>query len=226
MLLVIGVVVSSFTDLDKKSFFLNVLAQEFSESAPNSSSISISPAEGSSNNSTKQNESKTVMASGHFANNQMKDGTVTWIQGGLWNLEIDKSNNKNIENSNMSATFDANFTMIKPDGSLSHNHLINNFTSNNVILAGNDIVVTGLSSIHSDNGTQYAQVPITIHLMGKKVLGLMIDANKTGGHFSSSNEMFGTLISGIGLDSSNINNTTHPNPRVNSTNLNHLHALD
>ncbi len=89
MLLVIGVVVSSFTDLDKKSFFLNVLAQIFSESAPNSSSIFISPAEVSSNNSTKQNESKTVMASGHFANNQMEEGIVTWIQGGLWNLEID-----------------------------------------------------------------------------------------------------------------------------------------
>jgi len=38
--------------------------------------------------------------------------------------------------------------------------------------------------------------------MGKKVLGLMIDVNKTGGHFSGDNEMFGTMISGIGLDNS------------------------
>ena len=35
--------------------------------------------------------------------------------------------------------------------------------------------------------------------MGKKVLGLVVDVNKTGGHFSGS-EMYGTLISGIGLD--------------------------
>jgi hypothetical protein len=215
MLLVIGVVVFSFTDLDKKSFFLNVLAQEFSESAPNSSSIFISPAEVSSNNSTKQNESKTVMASGHFANNQMEEGIVTWIQGGLWNLEIDNSNNKNLKNQNMSATFDANFTMIRPDGSLSHNHIISNLTSNNVIFAGNDIVITGVSDIHRDNGTEYEQIPITIHLMGKQVLGLMIDVNKTGGHFSSSNEMYGTLISGIGLDnSSNNNNNTTANGRT------------
>jgi hypothetical protein len=96
-----------------------------------------------------------------------------------------------------------------PDGSLSHNRLINNFISNNIIFTGNDIVGTGLSSIHSDNGTQYAQVPITNHLMGKKVLGLTIDVNKTGGHFSSTNEMFGTLISGIGLDGSNINDITN-----------------
>ncbi|HKU83882.1 MAG TPA: hypothetical protein VJP58_07560, partial [Candidatus Nitrosocosmicus sp.] len=54
----------------------------------------------------------------------------------------------------------------------------------------------------SDNGIEYSQVPITVHLMGKKVLGLMIDVNKTGGHFSGDNEMFGTMISGIGLDNS------------------------
>ena len=62
--------------------------------------------------------------------------------------------------------------------------------------------------------------------MGKKILGLTIDINKTGGHFSSSNEMFGTLISGIELDGSNTNDITNPNSRVNSTNLNHVHTLD
>ncbi|HKU82583.1 MAG TPA: hypothetical protein VJP58_00950, partial [Candidatus Nitrosocosmicus sp.] len=76
-------------------------------------------------------------------------------------------------------------------GSLSHNHIINKFKSDNVILVGNDIVITGTSDIHSDNGIEYSQVPITVHLMGKKVLGLMIDVNKTGGHFSGDNEMFG-----------------------------------
>jgi hypothetical protein len=43
--------------------------------------------------------------------------------------------------------------------------------------------------------------------MGKKVLGLTIDVSKTEGHFSSPNEMFGTLISGIGLDTSAIDNS-------------------
>ena len=38
--------------------------------------------------------------------------------------------------------------------------------------------------------------------MSKKVLGLMIDVNKTGGHFSGDNEMFGTMISGFSLDNS------------------------
>lgn len=157
-----------------------------------------------------------VEASGHFANNQLKDGTVQWIQGGLWNLKIktideeNTSNTENIGTPNMKAIFDANFTMIKPDGSLSHNHNINNFTSNNVIFAGNDIIITGIADIHSNIGLEFKQVPITVHLMGKKVLGLMINVKKTNGHFASPNEMFGTLISGIGLDTknSNINNNS------------------
>ena len=38
---------------------------------------------------------------------------------------------------------------------------------------------------------------------GNKVLGLTIDFDKSKGHFSSSNEIFEALISGIGLDTSN-----------------------
>ena len=43
--------------------------------------------------------------------------------------------------------------------------------------------------------------------MGKKVLGLMINAEKTGRHFSSSNELFGTLISGTGLEDTGLEDT-------------------
>ena len=108
---------------------------------------------------------------------------------------------------NMTAEFTANFTMIKPDNTLSHNHIINKFKSDNVIFAGNDIVITGTSDIHLDIGIKYDHVPITVHLMGKKVLGLMIDVNKTGGHFSGDNEMFGTMSSSFGLDNStSVNN--------------------
>jgi hypothetical protein len=123
----------------------------------------------------------------------------------------------------MSVAYSADFHD-KIDGSLSHNHVINNFTSNDIIFAGKDMIVTGILSIYSDNGTKYTQVPITIYLMGKKVLGLMIDVNKTKSHFSSSNEMFGALISGIGLEGYNSNNAINPKPIDNFTNLNHLHG--
>lgn len=178
-------------------------AQEIaSEAAANNLSTTVKV---TNNESTeRQNYLTIVKAEGHFANNQIRDNVVTWIQGGMWSLAIKGSENKSNNPPNMTAAFNANFTMIKPDGSLSHNHIIDNFKSDNVIFAGNDIVIIGISDIHSDNGIEYSQVPVTVHLMGKKVLGLMIDVNKTGGHFSSDNEMFGTLISGLGLESSDI----------------------
>jgi hypothetical protein len=153
---------------------------------------------------------KLMEASGHFANNQIENGTVTWIQGGLWHLDIYNSTTSNpnneannvVNNNNYTADFSANFTMIKPDGSLSHEHMIKNFTSDNVILSENDIIVTGITDIYTNNNStlEYKQIPITVHLMGKKVLGLMIDVKKTERHFASSNELFGTLISGTGLE--------------------------
>jgi hypothetical protein len=162
-------------------------------------------------NSEEQNKSKIIKAFGHFANNQINDGIVTWIQGGFWELKINKItndstlvNNRNslIKENNNEANFIANFTMIKPDGSLSHNHNIENYISGKVIVTNNDIVVMGVADIYFNNNNEYKNVPLTIHLMGKKVLGLTIDVSKTEGHFSSQNEMFGTLISGVGLDTS------------------------
>lgn len=167
----------------------------------------------------QQDNTSIVKASGHFANNQIQDSTVAWIQGGMWSLDIKDSKNKSDNSSNMTAYFDANFTMIKPDGSLSHNHIINNFKSKNVIFAGNDIVITGVADIHSDSEIEFNKVPITVHLMGKKVLGLMIDVNKTGGHFSGENEMFGTLISGMGLEGSDTNGNSNSNNLTNNETL-------
>lgn len=163
-------------------------------------------------------------ASGYFANNQINNGIVTWIQSGLWDLKIKGLHNnntdyvKNINNNikqNMTAVFNANFTMIKPNGSFSHNHIINNFSTNNVLFNGKDIIATGVADIHSDIGMEFKHVPITVILVDK-VLRLIIDVSKTNWHFASPNEMFGTLIKGIGPDDSNTlnTNTTSKNPKA------------
>jgi hypothetical protein len=177
-------------------------------------------------NNQQSVDHNTVMASGHFANNQIKDGMVTWIQGGYWDLQIQNNTgdtgkiNNGSDNQPYQANFRANFTMIRPDGSLSHNHVINNFSSDNVIFAGNDIVITGVADIGSDYGLEYDKVPLIVHLMGKRVLGLTIDTSKTKGHFESSNEMFGTLISGVGINTATVAtsnaNTTIPLAESNS----------
>jgi hypothetical protein len=150
-----------------------------------------------------QSQSKVIEASGHFANNQIENDSVSWIQGGLWHLAVYNSSSPSLSSNNSTgakAIFSGNFTMVKPDGSQTHEHSINDFRSNNVIIAGGDMVITGIGNIYENAELKYRQVPITVHLMGKEhVLGLIIDTVKTDRHFASNHEMFGTLIKGTGL---------------------------
>jgi hypothetical protein len=177
------------------------------------------------NNEKKQNDNNNIAeASGYFANNQINYGIVTWIQSGLWDLKIKGLHDNNTDYNKtydttvkpkLTADFNANFTMIKPDGSFSHNHTINNFSSNNVIFTGKEVILAGVADIHSNIGMEFKHVPITIILVGK-IMRLLIDVSKTNYHFASPNEMFGTLIKGIGLDSSNTikTNTASKNPNT------------
>ena len=52
----------------------------------------------------KQQQVKVIEATGHFANNQVENGSVTWIQGGLWHLAIynstTSSNHSSTNNNN------------------------------------------------------------------------------------------------------------------------------
>jgi hypothetical protein len=146
-----------------------------------------------------------IGASGHFANNQIENDSVSWIQGGLWHLAVYNSSSypstPNNSTTGAKAIFSGNFTMVKPDGSQTHEHSVSDFTSNNVIIAGGDMIITGIGNVYENAELKYRQVPITVHLMGKKhVLGLIIDTVKTDRHFVSNHEMFGTLIKGTGLE--------------------------
>jgi hypothetical protein len=85
----------------------------------------------SSNSSNEQQQiqqppqSKVIEALGHFANNQIESDSVSWIQGGLWHLAVYNScSPSSIPNSSTGAKaiFSGNFTMVKPDGSQTHEH--------------------------------------------------------------------------------------------------------
>ena len=151
-----------------------------------------------------QAEPNLIEASGHFANNQIENDSVSWIQGGLWHLAVYNSSSPSSSSNNSSgakAIFSGNFTMVKPDGSQTHEHSVNDFRSNNVIITGGDMIITGIGNIYENARLKYRDVPITVHLMGKEhVLGLIIDPVTTDRHFVSNHEMFGTLIKGTGLE--------------------------
>ncbi len=83
--LIISVVISEGTPLSYFNF-QQAVAQQLTTN--NNNSI----------NGNYQGTHIIAQASGHFANNQIKDGIVTWIQGGLWNLQIKSLPSNNTSN--------------------------------------------------------------------------------------------------------------------------------
>ena len=148
--------------------------------------------------STKSTEHKKMEAYGRIATNQIQNGSVSWIQAGLWYMTIaynDIDNNKN-------AYFYADFTMVKPDGTSLHKHFIKNFKSINVQVEEEKITIKGIANIYSGKSPEYCNVPIIVDLRNKTVVGLIIDKDKTQQHFASTstNEIFGILIDSRGFD--------------------------
>lgn len=90
--------------------------------------------------------------------------------------------------------------MIKLEELLSHQYPINKFVFDNVIFSSNDLIITEFVDIHSSNNLEFKHMHITIHFMGKPVMGLVIGINQTKGNFVRSHENYGNLISGIGLN--------------------------
>jgi hypothetical protein len=148
---------------------------------------------GASEQATFENgQNKIMEAYGRIANNQIQNGSVSWIQAGLWYLTISDNNNGN----NKSAYFYTDFSMVRPDGSSMHKHSIENFKSTTINLEGERIIIRGIADIDSGNSQDYQDIPIIVNLKDNTVLGLIIDIDKTQQHFASSNanEIFGILI--------------------------------
>jgi hypothetical protein len=146
----------------------------------------------------KSSEHKEMEAYGRIAVNQIQNGSVSWIQAGLWYMTFalnDLDNNKD-------AYFYTDFRMVKPDGSSMHKHFIRDFNSTDVDIQEEKITIKGIADIYSGNSLDYKDVPIIVNLKDNTVLGLIVDKEKTEEHFASSttNEMFGTLIDSRGLE--------------------------
>jgi hypothetical protein len=142
---------------------------------------------------------KIIEAYGRIANNQiMNDGSISWIQSGLWYMSISDNDTDNSKN----AYFYADFKMVRPDGSSLHKHFIKDFKSTNVGIEEGKVKVNGVADIYSGDYLEYKEIPITIDLKNNTVLGLTIDMDRTHKHFASSNanEILGVLIESRNLD--------------------------
>jgi hypothetical protein len=150
-------------------------------------------------NGTLKSEHKKMEAYGRIAANQIQNGSVSWIQAGLWYMTIAFND---LDNNTKDAYFYTDFKMVKPDGSSLHEHFIKNFRSTSIDVQKEKITIQGMADIYSGKSPEYSDVPLTVDLRDETVLGLVIDKDKTQRHFASScaNEIFGILIDSRGFD--------------------------
>ena len=150
-------------------------------------------------NGTLKSEHKKMEAYGRIAANQIQNGSVSWIQAGLWYMTIVFND---LDNNTKDAYFYTDFTMVKPDGSSLHKHFIKNFKPTSIDLLEEKITIKGMADIYSGKSPEYSDIPLTVDLRNETVLGLVIDKYKTQQHFASSStdEIFGILIDSMDFD--------------------------
>lgn len=174
----------------------------------NSTSVSGNPTTSNTSNIIDPKlgfESNMIKAAGHFMNNQIKSDTISWVQNGTWKLEVKSNTNTNTNNNSedktdLVAVFDANFTITKAYENSSYNLSIDNLSTDDVIRYNNDVVIMGISNIHSDREIEYIQVPVAVYLLNKKVLHLTIDDNKSSDDNLNDDNTYGTFIMGVGIN--------------------------
>src|SRR5919198_1153354 len=82
-------------------FPISAYSQIESSSSPLYKNVVI----GSEQQKTQQSQhTKVIEASGHFANNQIENDSVSWIQGGLWHLAVYNSSSSSPASPNSSTT--------------------------------------------------------------------------------------------------------------------------
>ena len=110
-----------------------------------------------------------------------------WIQSGRWIARVESSGE------DLTIGILATIYMIKPDGSATHKHLINNFKLSNVTSSADNstMVLDGTATVTMADGP-VAYVPMTIKVYDESLVEILIGPDKVGGHFGA-NPIYGTF---------------------------------
>jgi len=130
---------------------------------------------------------------GQISNVQLdSSGMPEWIQSGIWVLRANMGQDNDLQ----SAQLIARFAMVMPDGTAMHLHKIYGFKPAEFMTEQNDTihVLEGTATVSMRDGP-IADVPLTIKIFNKSVIGLWIGPDRVDGHFGS-NPIYGILSTG------------------------------
>ena len=123
-------------------------------------------------------------AVGQIASVQLdSNGKAAWIQSGIWVMRASFGQNATEP---QSLSLIARFTMVQPDGTARHMHMIYGFKPTEFTAEQNNTihVVKGTATVTIRDGP-VSDVPLTIKIFSGSVIGLWIGPDKVDGHFGS-----------------------------------------
>jgi hypothetical protein len=107
-------------------------------------------------------------------------GEPLWIISGTWRSNLSNQT----QSGDNSTVFNANFEMIKPDGTAKHTHTLTNFVLADTANQNNATVFNGTGTISMPD-TPFTEVPISIKVMNKDLGMIYIDSTKVDNHFGT-----------------------------------------
>lgn len=119
-------------------------------------------------------------------------GRPEWIQSGIWVLRATFGDDSTVQ----AVQLVAKFAMVKPDGTAMHEHSIYGFKPTQFAREQNDTirVLEGTGTVTMKDGP-ITEVPLTIKVFNKAVIGFWIGPDMVSGHFGSG-PVYGTLSQG------------------------------
>ena len=124
------------------------------------------------------------LAKGQIASVQLgTNGQPEWIQSGFWVMRMLSPSSGSDQ---PTAWLIAKFSMVRPDGTAMHSHIIYNFTTSEMTMEGNSTnVLKGFATVTMKDGP-VSGVPLTIKVYNGAVIGIWIGPDKVDGHFATS----------------------------------------
>jgi hypothetical protein len=120
-----------------------------------------------------------------------ENGEPLWIISGTW---VSNLSNKSQAGDN-STFFEANFEMIKSDGTAKHAHTLTNFVLTDIANENNATVYNGTGTISMPD-MPFTDVPISIKVMNENLGVINIDPTKVDNHFGYTKPIYGVPLEG------------------------------
>jgi hypothetical protein len=116
-----------------------------------------------------------------------ENGIPAWVLFGHWkgNLASNQSLIQGQGNDTLGGeSFNAQFEMVRLNGSAGHTHTITNFVASNASQVNNSTIFNGTATASMRQGP-VTDIPSSITITGDKVISILLDSSKVSNHYGN-----------------------------------------